>query len=84
MSIVSRSALDPITREEWAALRAAYPNAQFLWTALRLALDRDACVALLRGEPVAPSRLDPREVQAARADSLVILIRPTDLVEGVG
>jgi hypothetical protein len=34
-----------------------------IWVAMRLALDLDTCRALLLGQPVDPSRLDPAELE---------------------
>jgi hypothetical protein len=36
-----------------------------IWVAMRLATDIDTCCALLRGEPVDPSGLDPDELNWA-------------------
>lgn len=44
-----------------------------IWVAMRLAKDIDACCALLRGEPVDPARLDPKEIEFMRAMSFVRL-----------
>jgi hypothetical protein len=43
------------------------------WWAMQLARDVDACCALLRGEPVAPSRLDPEWLRVASEFELVRL-----------
>ena len=53
-----------------------------VWVAMRLARDIDACCGLLRGEPVDPSRLDPGELEFAKAMRLVQLdTRAIDLLE---
>ncbi len=49
---------------------------------MRLARDIDTCCALLRGEPVDPSGLDPDELEFAKEMRLVSLdIRAIDLFE---
>jgi hypothetical protein len=52
------------------------------WIALRLAKDVETCCSLLRGEPVDPSGLDPRELEFMRELRLVTLdVRAIDLFE---
>lgn len=60
----------------------AFVNELRIWTAMRLAKDVDACCALLRGEPVDPSRLDQRELKFMRELRFVTLdVRAIDLFE---
>lgn len=52
------------------------------WAAIRLARDVDACCALLRGEPVDPSRVDSDELEFLKALRLVRLdFRAIDLLD---
>jgi hypothetical protein len=44
-----------------------------IWVAMQLARDLEACRALLRGEPVDPSRLDPAGLAWATERRLVSL-----------
>jgi hypothetical protein len=48
-----------------------YANA--VWWAMQIALDVDACSALLHGEPVEPSRLHPGWLEYAAAFKLIRL-----------
>jgi hypothetical protein len=73
VSIVSRDPHDPITAEQWDALRERWPHADRIKVAFALASDIDTCAALLRGEPVDPDRLDPERVAWAREHRLVQL-----------
>jgi hypothetical protein len=73
--------LDPYDPRRVAWRLAAWPNAQRLDVAFRLALDVEACAALLRGEPVDPSRLDQAELAKAREKTLVRLVAPIDCLE---
>jgi hypothetical protein len=55
-----------------------WPNAARLKVAWQLALDLETCAALLRGEPVDPSRLDQTELAKAREETLVQFVAPID------
>jgi hypothetical protein len=48
-------------------------NALRVWVAMRLSRDIDTCCALLRGEPVDPSGLDPDELEWAQEMKFVRL-----------
>jgi hypothetical protein len=80
VSIAPRDPYTPITDAEWASLTAAYPDAQRLDVAFRLALDVATFDALLRGEPVNPSRIDKDGLRWAREHRFVQLVRPIDLL----
>ncbi len=80
MSIVPRDPHVPITGAHRLLLEWDYPDADRILLAMRLALDVNACEALLRGEPVDPSRLDPDELARARQKTLVQLVAPIDLL----
>jgi len=79
--IVSPDPFEPITAEQWDALRARWPNGERLTVAWRLARDVDALHDLLAGLPVSPERLKLDEVERARELRLVQLVAPLDLLE---
>ncbi len=79
--IVDRDPWTPITAKQWAELREAWPNGERLTVAWRLARDVDALADLLAGRPVAPGRINQRELAKARRASLVQLVAPIDLLE---
>ena len=58
MSIVPADPHEPISREQWAELEAAWPDARRLWRALALAPTIRLCEALLDGEAVPLADLD--------------------------
>jgi hypothetical protein len=73
---------ETISSDAWAELRRRYPHPARIGVALALALDRDAAVALLRGEAVAPERLDRVQLRRACVRRLVRLDeRAIDLLE---
>ena len=84
MSIASPDIFEPITAEQWAELRAAWPNAERLRWAWNLAADLDTLADLITGAPVAPERLEQDALAKARAESLVTLSRPIDLLDVAG
>jgi hypothetical protein len=73
MSIVPRDPLEPITPEQWAQLREAYPDGQRLWWALLLARDPDTWAELVAGAAVEPVRLDQAQLAWAREQKVVRL-----------
>ena len=79
--IVSPDFFEPVTVEQWAELRAAWPNAERLRTAWNLALDVDTLADLIVGRPVAPGRLDKDELAKARKATLIVLVAPVDLLD---
>lgn len=81
MSIASPDIFTPISGDEWAKIRAAWPNAERLRTAWNLALDVDTLADLIAGVPVAPGRLDQAELAKAREATLITLTRPIDLLD---
>lgn len=81
--IAPADAHEPITAEMRAQLAEAYPNAERVVVAMRLALDVEACAALLRDEPVAPERLSPVGLIWAQERCLVRLdLAALDLLTG--
>lgn len=83
MSIASRDSLEPVTLEMRAALADAYPDAQRLLVAFRLALDVEACADLLAGRAVDPARLDQGELVTARRKRLLTLTPAIDALPQV-
>jgi hypothetical protein len=65
-----------------ARLEALWPHPERIAVAMRLALDIEACEALMLGRPVDPSRLDPDELRRALEPGLVQLVRPIDVLHG--
>lgn len=83
MSIVPRSAHEPITAEQLDALRERWPTPGRLVAAFALARDVETCAELLAGVPVAPERLDQEQLELARRRRLVRLdLTAIDLLEG--
>ena len=78
--MIVREAFEPLTPEQWARLRANYPDTLRIFVAIQLARDVDACAALLRGEPVDPSRLDRAQLEKARVKCLVQFVAPIELI----
>ena len=82
MTIVSPDPCEPITAEQRAALRAAYPSASRVMVAMRLARDVETFRALYAGEPVDPARVDPAGHTWARNRRLVQLdLHAIDLLD---
>jgi hypothetical protein len=67
------SALEDGTVEQRERLRAAYPNAERIYTALMLARDVDTFHALYAGNCVNPELLDREQLARMRARKLVRL-----------
>lgn len=81
--IVSPDSSAPITADQWAALRTRWLNYEQLAAAWRLACDVGTLDDLLAGRPVDPSRLDQDELAKAQRATLVRLVAPVDLLEGI-
>ena len=79
--IVSRDPHLPLTLGQREELERAYPEAQRLLAAIKLARDLDACADLLAGRPVDSARLDQAELASAKRRTLVRLVAPADLLE---
>jgi len=78
--IVPADPCEPVTPAMWQALRVAYPSTHRIDVALMLALDVETFAALYLGEPVDPSRVDPVELERAKARQLVQLHPAIDLL----
>lgn len=76
--IIPLDILELITPDMRRQLREAWPNAERLNVAWRLAKDLETCEALLLGQPVDPSRIDQNELERALEPRLVQLVRPID------
>jgi hypothetical protein len=79
--IVASNSQILVTPEQEAALRARWPNVEWLRVAFALALDVETCGTLLLGLPVSEARLDRDHLKAATDPSLVRL-RPVDVLLG--
>lgn len=80
--IVPPDVFVPYTPAHAAALEQKYPHAytQRIQYALEVSLDLETCAALLRGEPVDPSRLDRQALERLKQRRLVQLVAPVDLL----
>jgi hypothetical protein len=80
--VVPPDPFEPIPKAAWEKLRRRYPHPARIMVALEVARDLETCRALLAGEPVAASRLDPVGFDRASRRRLVRLdFRAIDLLD---
>jgi hypothetical protein len=76
----ARWELDPYDPRRAAWRKAAWPDAERLGAAFRLALDVEACADLLAGRAVSPAQIDQKALAQAQQTTHVRLVAPADLL----